>query len=170
MVPPPADRPLHALFPGTFDPPTLGHLALIRRARELFGRVTVALAEHPTKRALFDADERRALLEACVEGLDGVRVARLDGLVVDGCEALGCDVIVRGVRSGTDFDFEVTLARNNRAMLPRIDTVLLVPDPEVAHVTSTIVREVASLGGDPRPFVPEPVAAALAERFPDLSR
>ena len=158
----------HALFPGTFDPPTLGHLALIRRARGLFGRVTVALADHPTKRALFSVEERRALLEACVAGLEGVRVERLEGLVVHGCEALECDVIVRGVRSGTDFDFEVTLARNNRAMLQRIDTVLLVPDPEVAHVTSTIVREVASLGGDPRPFVPEPVAAALAERFPDM--
>lgn len=158
-------RPVHALFPGTFDPPTLGHLALVRRALELFDRVTVALAAHPTKRTLFTIEEREQLLRECLEGQERVSVVNFDGLVVDGAREHGCDVIVRGVRSGTDFDYEVTLARNNRAMLPALDTVLLVPDPAVAHVTSTIVREVAALGGDPKPFVPAPVASALAAKF-----
>ncbi len=151
----------HALFPGTFDPPTLGHIALIERAARLFDSVTVALAQHPTKRFMFSVEERRALLEACTVGVPGVRIEQLEGLTIDGCRQLGCSVIVRGVRSGTDFDYEVTLARNNRTLLPSVDTVLLVPDPGLAHITSGIVREVASMGGDASAMVPAPVAEAL---------
>lgn len=160
-----ASRSSHALFPGTFDPPTLGHLALVRRALHLFDRVTVALAAHPTKRTLFTIEEREQLLRESLQGEERVSFARFEGLVVDGAREHGCDVIVRGVRSGTDFDYEVTLARNNRAMYPELDTVLLVPEPQVAHVTSTIVREISGLGGDPQPFVPAPVARALAAKF-----
>ena len=155
----------HALFPGTFDPPTLGHIALIERASRLFDSVTVAVAQHPTKRAMFSVEERRGLLESCTAGLTGVRIEHVDGLTVEGCRRLGCSVIVRGVRSGTDFDYEVTLARNNRTLLPTVDTVLLVPDPGLAHITSGIVREVASLGGDPSTKVPVPVAEALRAKL-----
>lgn len=155
-----------ALFPGTFDPPTSGHLALIRRGLALFDEIVVGVATHPTKQALFSVAERLDLLERSVAGLERVRVLRIEGLVVEACRRLACSAILRGVRSGTDFDYEVTLARNNRVLSPAIDTVLLVPDPEVAHVTATIVREVAALGGDASPFVPAPVAAALAQRFP----
>jgi pantetheine-phosphate adenylyltransferase len=157
--------PLHALFPGTFDPPTAGHLDVIRRAARIFPRVTVALAEHPTKQALFTAAERIALLERCTEDLDGVFVQRLAGLVVRACEELGCDVIVRGVRCGTDFDYEAQMAGTNRALLPRVDTVLLATAPEFSHVTATLVRQVASMGGDVSALVPGPVAEALRERF-----
>ena len=158
-------RPRHALFPGTFDPPTLGHEDLIRRARALFERVTVGLAVHPTKASLFSVEERLDLLRRLTAGQPGVAVERVDGLVVDACERLGCDVLVRGVRSGTDFDYEVTMARSNRALRPRVDTVLLVPDGPIEHVTGTIVRQVAALGGDVRSFVSPLVADALRSRF-----
>lgn len=155
----------HALFPGTFDPFTVGHLDLVRRSAALFGRVTVGIAAHPEKRHLFDVEERVLLAREATEDLPGVEVCALDGLLVDACAALGADVIVRGVRSGTDFDYEVQMARTNRAMLPRIDTVLLVPDPGVAHVSSTLVRQIASMGGDASLFVPPCVERALLRRF-----
>jgi len=155
----------HVLFPGTFDPPTLGHLDLIRRASALFGRVTVALAEHPTKSSLFTTEERVALLRECIEGVEGVAVVRLEGLVIEACEALGCDAIVRGVRSGTDFDYEARMAWTNRSMLERIDTVLLPASPAVAHITSTLVRQIAQMRGDTSKLVPGPVALLLRERY-----
>lgn len=154
----------HVLFPGTFDPPTLGHLDLVQRASALFGRVTVALADHPTKRSLFSVEERLELLRECTAGLAGVEVARLEGLVVDACEAFGCDAIVRGVRTGTDLDYEARMAWTNKSLLPRIDTVLLPASPTVAHITSTLVRQIAQMGGDASTLVPGPVTAALAAK------
>jgi len=155
----------HALFPGTFDPPTLGHVDLVRRAHALFGRVTVALARNPDKHALCTLDERTELWRRILTPLPGTAVVALSGLVVEGCRELGCDVIVRGVRSGTDFDYEVQMARSNRAMLPSVDTVLLSPDPLYAHISSTLVRQIALLGGDLRPFVPREVQEFLAARL-----
>jgi pantetheine-phosphate adenylyltransferase len=166
---PPAVRSRHALFPGTFDPPTLGHLDLVRRARALFGRVTVALAAHPEKRTWFGVDERAELWRGLIAALpaaeaEGLAVARLDGLVVDGATRLGCDLIVRGVRSGSDFDYEVQMARTNRSLPGSFETVLLVPAPEFAHISSTLVRQIAELGGDVSGFVPAAVLAAIRER------
>src|SRR4051812_19040077 len=112
----------HALFPGTFDPFTLGHLDLVRRALSLFGRVTVGVASNSEKRTLFNAEERIELVRAAVKGLAGVSVTTIPGLVVQACEDLSADVIVRGVRSTTDFDFEVQMARTNKSLLPRVDT------------------------------------------------
>jgi pantetheine-phosphate adenylyltransferase len=155
----------HALYPGTFDPPTVGHLDLVERALALFGRVTVAVAYNPEKKTLFGVEERVELFRAATRSLAGVEVAAIRGLIVDACEELGADVIVRGVRSGTDFDYEVEMARTNRQLLPRIDTVLLAPSPEHAHVSSTLVRQIASLGGDARRFVPPVVLVALRARF-----
>lgn len=160
----------HALFPGTFDPPTLGHVDLVERAAAIFGRVTVALAEHPTKTALFSVEERLVLLRACTAHLKNVEVRRLDGLVVQACERLGCDVIVRGVRCGTDYDYEAQMAGTNRAMLPRIDTVLLATSPEHGHVTSTLVRQIALMGGDAERLVPTVVVDALRQKLPRTPR
>ena len=154
----------HVLFPGTFDPPTLGHLDLVQRATRLFARVTVGLAEHPTKSALFSVEERLEFLGACVKPLRGVDVVRLEGLVVQACEELGCDAILRGLRSGGDYDYEAQMARTNRSMLPRIDTVFLASAPEFGHISSTLVRQIAQLGGDVSLFVPENVSKALRKR------
>jgi pantetheine-phosphate adenylyltransferase len=156
----------HALFAGTFDPFTVGHLGLVRRASVLFGRVTVGIALNPDKQHLFSDEERVELAREATAGIAGVEVRAIDGLLVHACEALGADVIVRGVRSGTDFDYEVQMARTNRAMLARIDTVLLVPDPGLAHVSSSLVRQIARMGGEVAHFVPACVERALRRRFP----
>jgi pantetheine-phosphate adenylyltransferase len=162
MTSPSARR--HALFPGSFDPFTLGHLDLVRRVRALFGRVTVGIAHHAEKRTLFDAKERVELAREATRDLPNVEVILIEGLVVHAAESIGADALVRGLRTGTDFDFETQMAQTNRAMLPRIDTVFFVPAPELAHVSSTLVRQIATLGGDPAPFVPACVAAALARK------
>ena len=153
------------LLPGTFDPPTLGHLDLVERAARLFARVTLGVADNATKTALFETEERIALLRACTVGLENVAVVRVAGLSVEACRALGADAILRGLRSGSDFDYEVQMARTNRTLAPAIDTVFLASSAGVAHVSSTLVRQIASLGGDCTALVPPPVAAALARRF-----
>jgi pantetheine-phosphate adenylyltransferase len=158
----------HALFPGTFDPPTLGHLDLVRRAALAFARVTVGVAHHPEKQTLFSADERVELFRTALEqaGVRGVRVVKLEGLVVAACAELGAGVIARGVRSGSDLDYELPMAGTNRALAPHPETVLLPASPEHAHVSSTLVRQIAALGGDVSAFVPANVHEALARRFP----
>lgn len=154
----------HALFPGTFDPPTLGHLDLVARASRMFERVTVALAEHPAKVPSLSFADRQRLLEECTQHLSGVSIVRLEGLVVDAAARLGCDVLVRGVRCGTDFDYESQMAGTNRALAPDLDTVLLSTAPELSHITGTLVRQVAAMGGDTSALVPDPVARALSAK------
>ncbi|MBK7643563.1 MAG: pantetheine-phosphate adenylyltransferase [Planctomycetes bacterium] len=154
----------HALFPGSFDPPTLGHLDLVRRAQTLFGRVSIAVARNPEKAGLFTSAERVQLFRGAVVGLAGVEVLEIDGLVVEAARSLGCDVIVRGVRSGTDFDYEISMARTNRALYAAADTVLLAPPPEYAHISASLVRQIARMGGDVSSFVPANVLHALEER------
>jgi pantetheine-phosphate adenylyltransferase len=154
----------HALLPGSFDPLTNGHLDLIRRARALFGTLTVAVAVHPSKPGLFDPDERVELIRASCADLD-VQVVTLEGLLVAGARAHGATAIVRGVRSGTDLDYESAMAWTNHDLAPELETVFLLPAPAHAHVSSTLVRQIAGMGGDVSAFVPAPVAAALARRF-----
>jgi len=153
------------LFPGTFDPPTLGHLDVLERATRLFARVTVGLADHPGKHTLFSIEERLELLRASATAGRDLAVVRIDGLVVEACRKLGADALLRGLRAGSDFDYEAQMARTNRALHPEIDTVFLASSAGVAHVSSTLVRQIASLGGDCASLVPAPVAAALAARF-----
>ncbi|MDP6539477.1 MAG: pantetheine-phosphate adenylyltransferase [Planctomycetota bacterium] len=154
-----------ALFPGTFDPLTFGHQDLIRRARALFDRVVVGVAVHPEKEHLFEAAERAALAREATADLSGVEVCVIEGLLVRACRELECGVIVRGVRGGADFDYEVAMARTNRTLDGDLDTILLAPSPELAHVSSTLVRQIASMGGDVTPFVAPRVVRALRERF-----
>lgn len=156
-----AARPSHALVPGSYDPVTFGHLDLIRRAAALFERVTVAVATHPTKRELLSLEERLALLAEVTAELERVSVTRLEGLVVEGCRQLGANVIVRGARSALDFDYEAQMARANRALHGAVDTVLLPSSPEHVHVSSTLARQVAEMGGDLSAFVPPAVARML---------
>ncbi len=160
---------IHALFPGTFDPITLGHLDLVRRASALFERVTVLVAAHATKGHVFDLEQRVALVRGAldpVDGFAGVSVATTAGLLVDALEEYDAQAVVRGVRGAVDVEYELSMANTNRAMRPRMDTVLLAATPEFAHVSSTLVRQIASLGGDVSTFVPPNVLAALRERFP----
>ena len=157
--------PSRALFPGTFDPPTLGHVDLVERAAALFDEVIVAVAVHPSKQALFDVEQRLELLLRATEHVPGVSVEPLEGLVAPAAAARGARVIVRGVRSGTDLDYELPMAGTNRELAPDVDTVLLTAAPRFSHLSSTLVRQIAGLGGDVRAFVPACVAEALDHRF-----
>jgi pantetheine-phosphate adenylyltransferase len=164
-----AQRAHHALFPGSFDPVTLGHVDLVARGLLIVERVTVAVAVNPDKPGLFTAEERVDLLRKSLALLpagtrERVTVELVPGLVVDACRDFHCDLILRGVRSGSDFDYESAMARTNRAMRPEVETLLLVPAPELAHLSSTLVRQIALCGGDASAFVPAPVAQALRQR------
>jgi pantetheine-phosphate adenylyltransferase len=160
----PAHRSLHALFPGTFDPVTHGHLDIVRRAAKLFDRVTVAVALHPSKQELLPVPERLALLREVTADIGGVDVVQIEGLVVHGCERLGATVIVRGVRSASDVDYELQMARTNHALAPTIETVLIASSPEHAHISSTLVRQVAEMGGDLTSFVPPAIVRRLRKK------
>ncbi len=155
----------HALFPGTFDPLTVGHLDLIQRSLALFDSVTVLVAGHPSKKHMFDVEERLELVRGALAGLDRVQVAATTGLLVDACEEHGANVVLRGVRGPSDLEYEVQMANTNRSMRSSMDTVFLAASPEHAHITSTLVRQIASMGGDVSAFVPPNVLRALQERF-----
>lgn len=156
-----------AIFPGTFDPVTFGHIDLIQRAARLFDHLTIVVAAHHDKRHVFSVEERVALLESATEALDHVDIVAFEGLLVDGAKSLGATAVVRGIRSAADLDYERQLALSNRAMSPDLDTVLLLSSSEHSHVSSTLVRQIARLGGDLTSFVPPAVVAALAGRFED---
>ena len=155
----------HAIFPGTFDPVTSGHVDLVERAARLFDHLTIAVAAHHDKRHILTVEERVALLEEVTRDLAHVDVVVLDGLLVEGARGLGATAIVRGIRSAADLEYERQLALTNRAMDAGLDTVMLLSSSEHAHVSSTLVRQIARLGGDISPFVPPAVVSALAGRF-----
>lgn len=156
--------PSLAVCPGSFDPLTLGHLDVVRRARSLFDEVVLAVGVNATKVPLLDATRRVALAERAVADLDGVRVVRMPGLLADLCHDLGATAIVKGLRGGADFDAEQPMALMNRH-LSGVETVFVVGDPGLAHVASSMVRDVARHGGDISDSVPAGVPEALREAF-----
>ncbi len=156
---------MHAVYPGTFDPFTNGHLDVVGRGLKLFGSLTVAVARGESKKPLFPLAERVRLIRASVKGLAGVRVASFSGALVDYLAAARAGVVLRGLRTLSDYDYEVQMALFNRRLEPRLETVFVVASPEHAATNSGLVREVASMGRDVAAFVPEPVRAALVARF-----
>jgi pantetheine-phosphate adenylyltransferase len=155
-----------AMYPGTFDPLTLGHADLITRALRLFSRLVVAVAHNPSKQALFSAAERVAMIRTQVEGQAHAEVVQFDGLVIAQARRLGVDVLVRGLRPGNDFVAEYPLAVANRRQAGGVETLWMPCGEAHAAVSSRLVREIAALGGDPSPFVPPHVAQRLQEKFP----
>lgn len=153
-----------ALYPGTFDPVTLGHLDLIRRGAALFDRLLVCVTVDGSA-TLLPQSERVALIEAQVEGLPNVEVEAFSGLVVEHARRRGAKALLRGVRTVRDFEYELEMAFANRELEGALETLFLAPSPATALVSSTIVREVASLGGDVTPWVPPGVAEALRDAF-----
>lgn len=153
-----------ALVPGSFDPPTYGHLDIIERCAGLFDRVVVAVANNPSKNPLFTAEERVALLEKCCEKWPNVSVASFDGLLVEFVRATGSDVIVKGLRVITDFEYELQLAQMNRHLSGTV-TLFVPTNPEYGYLSSSLVKEVAAFGGSVDSLVPPCVAAALKERW-----
>ena len=144
------------VFPGSFDPITLGHVDIAVRARLLFDHVIVAIAHNSTKRPLLDVDTRVALAKQAFAHVDGIEVASTTGLLVEFCEERGATAIVKGLRGGADYDLERPMALMNRA-LTGIETVFVTGDAALAHVASSLVRDVARHGGDITPFVPQGV-------------
>jgi pantetheine-phosphate adenylyltransferase len=157
----------HALYAGTFDPVTLGHLDLIVRGLRLFPRLTVGVADNLRKAPLFSAEERVALLAGEVRRrrLRGVRVVSFRGLVVDWARANGADVLLRGVRTTSDFEYEYQMALTNRALSGEIETVFVMPSERFAYLSSTLIREVVRGGGDVSRWVPPAVGTALRRRL-----
>lgn len=142
-----------AVYPGTFDPITLGHEDLVRRTAQLFDRVIVAVAIAHHKKTMFTLDERMDMAREALRDCPQVSVEPFEGLVTEFTAARGGTAMVRGLRSGTDFDYEFQLAGMNRALMPRIETVFLTPGSQHQFISSTLVREIASLGGDVTQFV-----------------
>ncbi|GAA4524165.1 pantetheine-phosphate adenylyltransferase [Chelativorans composti] len=159
-----------ALYAGSFDPITNGHLDVLRGALTLADRIIVAIGIHPGKKPLFSFEERLRLIEKAAEaefGEEGKRifVVAFDGLVVDAARAHGASILIRGLRDGTDLDYEMQMAGMNQAMVPEVQTVFLPASPAVRMITATLVRQIASMGGDIGPFVPANIADALREKF-----
>ena len=160
--------PVIAVFPGTFDPITLGHQDLIRRGAQLFGTVVVAVAAAHHKKTMFSLDERMQTVREVVKPWSNVRVEPFTGLVRDFAVVQGARAMLRGVRSVTDFDYESQLAGMNRALAPDIETVFLTPDSRFQFISSTLVREIASLGGDVSKFVHPSVQIHLSKKVKAL--
>jgi pantetheine-phosphate adenylyltransferase len=162
--------PRTALFPGSFDPVTNGHLDVVRQAARLAERLVLAIGTHPGKAPLFSADDRLAMLnETCAPlaraaGCE-LRCITFSDLVVTTAKREGAGILIRGLRSATDFDYEMEMAGMNGAMAPDLQTVFLPAAPTVRPITATLVRQIASMGGDVSSFVPPAIAARLKSKF-----
>ncbi|MBS1213435.1 MAG: pantetheine-phosphate adenylyltransferase [Proteobacteria bacterium] len=154
-----------AIYPGTFDPITNGHIDLVARAAKIFDRVIVAVAENKNKTPLFDINERVGLAVSCLEDIPNVEVVGFNTLLVDCAKKCGADVILRGLRAVSDFEFEFQLAGMNRHLCNQLETMFLTPSEQYAFISSSVIREIAKLGGDVSGFVPERVRIALQEKY-----
>ena len=159
------NQALTAIYPGTFDPITHGHSDLVERASKLFGKVIVAIAANPTKKPAFELSQRIALTKEVLAAFTNVEVMSFDILLVDLVKQQQAQIIIRGLRAVSDFEFEFQLASMNRRLAPDIETLFLTPSEKFAYISSTLVKEIALHGGDVAPFVHPSVKAALARRF-----
>jgi pantetheine-phosphate adenylyltransferase len=154
-----------AVYPGTFDPVTYGHLDVIERGLKTFEKLVEAVAANPPKPTLFDLDERMDMLRELVGDRPRLSVESYSGLTVDCVRRLGGRVILRGIRTVSDFEFEFQMALTNRVVAPDIETVFVMPSQDTSFLSSRLVKEVAGLGGDASKFVPELVARRLEQRL-----
>ncbi|CAL1241022.1 pantetheine-phosphate adenylyltransferase [Candidatus Methylocalor cossyra] len=159
---------LSAIYPGTFDPITNGHIDLVTRATRIFDRVFVAVAENKNKAPLFSLDERVELARLALKDLPKVEVLGFDTLLVECARKCRAGVILRGLRAVSDFEFEFQLAGMNRYLGPELETLFLTPSEQYAFISSSVIREIAKLGGDVSSFVPDPVREALIRKFASM--
>lgn len=156
----------HALYPGSFDVVTFGHLDVVRRAARMFERVTIAIADNPTKREpVFTPAERKAMLEQCVGEWPNVSVMTFPGLTVEFARKIGAIVILRGLRAVSDFEFEFQMAMMNDNLAPEITTMFMAPSPQYSFLSSSLVKEIARFGGDISHFVPSHVEEAVRKKM-----
>lgn len=156
--------PQTAVYPGSFDPPTLGHLDIVERASRLFGSLIVAVGHNTTKQSYLSVEDRIETLRECTQGNPVIQVEAFSGLLVDYVRSKSSRTVVRGLRAVSDFEYEARVAMANRRLAPEIETVFLFTRDEFSFLSSSVVREVIELGGDYRGFVPEPVARIIERR------
>ena len=154
-----------AIYPGSFDPPTNGHLDLIERGSKIFDELIVAILRNPEKSPLFSLGERRAMLEALTADLRNVQVDVFDGLTVDYAARVKAGAVLRGIRALSDYEYELQMAMMNRKLQPELETVFMMPAEQYSYLSSRLVREVAKLGGSIRDLVPEMVERRLREKL-----
>lgn len=155
----------NVIYPGTFNPITNGHLDLVQRAAKLFNKVIVGVANSNEKNPIFTLEERVALATEVLSDIKNVEVVGFSTLLVDFAKAQNINVLLRGLRAVSDFEYEFQLANMNRRLMPGIESVFLTPDEQHSFISSTLVREIAVLGGDVSSFVPSCVSNALKEKF-----
>lgn len=159
-----------ALYPGSFDPITFGHLDILERATNLFDKVLVTVAVNHRKSAVFSGDERVNLIKECLKGKDwakNVEVDQFTGLLVNHAKKVKANTLIRGVRQISDFEYEFRMALTNKRLAPEVDTVFLMPDEHFTFISASLVKEVAHWGGDLSSFIPENVAEALLKKLND---
>jgi pantetheine-phosphate adenylyltransferase len=154
-----------AVYAGSFDPPTFGHLDLLERASKLFAQVIIAVGKHPSKKPLFTFNERMELLLQVTKGIPNLTIDSFEGLLFQYCDRVGARVIVRGLRAATDFEYELQIAHANADMAPHIDTVFLPTRTNYGFVSASLVREIASHGGDVSHYAPAAVCEALKRKY-----
>lgn len=153
------------VYPGTFDPITKGHTDLVERASRLFDTIIVAIAASPKKQPLFSLDERVRLAQASLSHLNNIRIMGFSGLLANFMAEKNANIILRGLRAVADFEYEFQLADMNRQLMPRVESLFLTPDNHLSYISSTLIREIASLGGDVSKFVSPEVSDALRKHF-----
>lgn len=144
-----------AIFAGSFDPITNGHLDIICRASNLFDELQIGVLYNPNKKGLFNFDERVELIKSCTSHLTNIKIVSFDGLLVNYCQDNGIDTLIRGVRTGADIEYELQMAHMNRELNPNIETIILPTKPEYSFISSSLVKEVLTFGGDIKSLVPE---------------
>ncbi len=155
----------HCVYPGSFDPVTIGHVDIIHRLSRLFDRITVLVAHSSQKNYLFSAEERRDLVLSCMKGLKNVSVEIHEGLTVEFAQKTQAQVVIRGLRAVSDFEYEQAMANVNAQLAPGVETLIVFTRPEYGHISSRLVKEVAQFGGDLKDLVPTDVAQALRAKF-----
>ena len=154
-----------AIYQGSFDPITNGHIDIAKRATKLFGKLIVAVAEKKSQKTLLDIDERIFLVKDVFSDSDNIEVISFDGLITDLAKTKSANLIIRGVRTISDFDYEFKMTTMNKKLNEDLETVFLTPTENFNFISSSLVREIAELGGDVSPFVPEPVKLVLQKKF-----
>ena len=153
-----------ALFPGSFDPVTLGHIDVIKRAAKLFDKLIVAVAVNTSKDPMFDIEKRVEILKLSCNGIKNIEIISFDGLLVDALKRYKVSAVVRGLRAISDFEYEFQMAMMNREINPDFETIFLMPSPQYSFVSSRMIKEIVLLGGDISAFVPEPVIEKIRRK------
>ncbi|MGI9558830.1 MAG: pantetheine-phosphate adenylyltransferase [Thermodesulfobacteriota bacterium] len=154
-----------AIYPGSFDPLTLGHINIIERGAEVFDEITVAVARQISKNAIFSPEERVDMVKRATKGKKNIKVDSFDGLLMDYASSKGAKTILRGMRSVSDFEYELRMATANKALSPEVETVFMVTDAKHSHISSSLIKEIVSLGGPAKGFVSDFVEKRLREKL-----